>query len=374
MPGNRDSTCARRASIVKGRSPSDNASPIAHRDGITDVSAFNQKASVSATTGEAMDKAFVDHMEVSFFGVPSLAVPGLRDVVSWPGAVVPVSAARRLAWSPGRAVLLRLVNDRLRRFPRPFSEAVTDVGRFVDGHTSDLIERYLYVFGTWEPSLGAFFRGHLRAGDVFVDIGANVGYFSLLAARAVGPDGQVVSFEPLPSTVAKLRRNIGANGLGNVTVLPYVASDEPGEVEMFAGPPTNLGKSGTAPVTAGASAGLVTRVVAADAVPRELWPRIRAIKVDVEGDELRVVRGLAPLLASLSPGAAVVVEVAPDRLRDRGGASNELFELMVGFGFTAARLGNDYHPSHYARPHTAAPEPIDTPPTDITDVVFTKTG
>jgi FkbM family methyltransferase len=301
-------------------------------------------------------------------------VSGLRDVVSWPGEIVPVAAARRFSWSPGRGVLLRLVNDRLRRFPRPFSEAITDVGRVVDGHTSDLIERYLYVFGTWEPSLGAFFRGHLRAGDVFVDIGANVGYFSLLAAHAVGPDGHVVSFEPLPATVTKLRNNLAANGCGNVTVLPYVASDEAGEVEMFAGPPTNLGKSGTAPVAAGNSVGLVAQVVAADAVPRELWPRIRAIKIDVEGDELRVVRGLAPLLASLAPGAAVVVEIAPDRLRERGGASSELFDLMVGAGFTAARLRNEYHPSRYARPAIGAPEPIDEPPAEITDVVFTKTG
>jgi hypothetical protein len=151
-----------------------------------------------------------------------------------------------------------------------------------------------------------------------------------------------------------------------------VASDEEGEIEMFAGPSTNFGKSGTAPVPDGASAGRVAKVVAADAIPQDLWPRIRAIKVDVEGDELRVVRGLQQLLPSLAPGAAVVVEVAPDRLESRGGASNEIFELMTGAGFDAARLTNDYHPRSYATPVLHVPEPITGPPTEITDVVFTK--
>jgi FkbM family methyltransferase len=301
-------------------------------------------------------------------------VLGLRDLLSTPGEIVPVGAARRMPWPPARAALLRLVNDRLRRFPRPFAEADTDVGKIVDGHTSDLIERYLFVFGSWEPSLAAFLRSHLRPGDVFVDVGANVGYFSLLAARAVGSSGQVVAFEPLPTTVAKLRANVDANGLENVTVLPVVASDVAGEVEMFSGPSTNLGKSGTAPVANGRAAGVVRKVVAAEAIATELWPRIRAIKVDVEGDEARVVRGLRPLLEELPAGASVIVEVAPDRLRERGEGADGILDTMTAAGVSAATLANDYHPSHYARPVATAPSPLDGPPTQITDVVFTKSG
>jgi FkbM family methyltransferase len=319
-----------------------------------------------------MVEPFVGSRTDSSFAVPSPGVPGLRDSLSMPAAHLPVTTVRRVPSAPLRAALLRLVNDGLRRNPRRFPEAATDVGRVVDVHTGDLIERYLYVFGSWEPSLGAFFRSQLRPGDVFVDIGANVGYFTLLAADAVGPGGRVVAFEPLPRTVAKLRANIAANHLENVTVVPVVASNEDGEVEMFAGPSTNFGKSGTAPVADGASAGRVPKVVAADAIPRELWPRIRAIKVDVEGDELRVVRGLRDLLPELTPGAAVVVEVAPDRLESRGGASSEIFDLMTAAGFDAARLTNDYHPRSYALPMLHTPEAISGPPTEITDVVFTK--
>lgn len=296
----------------------------------------------------------------------------LREAVSPLGALVPIGPVRRAPRLPGRALMLRLANDRLRRAPRSFDVAETSVGRVVSGNTSDLIERYLYVFGTWEPSLSAFLRSKLGPGDVFVDVGANVGYFTLLAADAVSQTGHVIAFEPHPATVEKLRGNIDANGLRNVTVIPSVASDTAGEVELFSGPATNLGRSSTAPVPDGTAAGRVASVVAADAVPHELWPRVRAIKVDVEGDELRVLRGLHRLLEALPTGACVVVEVAPERLEERGESASVLFDTMVDLGFTAASLPNDYHPSSYARRSVARPTPLTAPPSTIVDVVFTK--
>ena len=296
----------------------------------------------------------------------------LRAALSPAGSLVPVDVVRRASWLPGRGAMLRLANDRLRRRPRRFSVADTAVGRVVEGSTADLIERYLYVFGTWEPSLTSFLRSTLRPGDVFVDIGANVGYFTLLAARSVGPSGHVVALEAMPRTAAKLRANVAANALSHVEVLACAASDADGEIEIFSGPETNLGRSSTAPVRDGSPAGRVRCMVAAEAVPRELWGRVRAIKVDVEGDELRVLRGLRPLLVALSPGASVVVEVAPDRLAERGSSAATLLDDMAALGFDASTLSNDYHPSAYAAVVPAAPVPLVDVPSDIVDVVFTK--
>jgi len=300
-------------------------------------------------------------------------IDALRAVVSPAGELVPVGAVRRAAWLPGRGVLLRLANDRLRRRPRRFDTAETSVGRVVGGSTADLIERYLYVFGTWEPAITAHLRAVLRPGDVFVDIGANVGYFTLLAAGAVGPSGHVVAFEAMPATATKLRANVAANDIDHVTVLACAASDVDGEIEIFSGPATNLGRSSTSPVQDGTAAGRVPCVVAADAVPSALWPRVRAIKIDVEGDELRVLHGLRPLLSSLAPGASVVVEVAPDRLAERGSSAAALLDEMAAMGFAAAALANDYHPAAYAGAAAGpAPRPLTEVPTEIVDVVFTK--
>ena len=279
---------------------------------------------------------------------------------------------RHATWLPGRAALLRLANDRLRRQPRGYERAVTDAGVFVNGTTGDLIERYLYVFGTWEPSLSGYLRERLRPGDVFVDIGANIGYFTHLAAHIVGGGGSVLAFEPLPATVAKLRANIEANELGNVTVVDAAASDDDGEVDVFQGPATNVGRSATSPLADGSPAGRVRTVRAAAAIPADVWPRVRAIKVDVEGDELRVIRGLQPLLAVATPGMCLVAEVAPDRLSQRGGAATEVLSLMDELGFSAAAIENDYHPRAYAPPRVHPPAPLTAAPEVMTDVVFTK--
>ena len=298
----------------------------------------------------------------------------LRATISPAGALVPVSAVRRARRLPGRGALLRLANDRLRRRPRAYGSAETSVGTFVDGNTADLIERYLYVFGTWEPSLSAYLSSTLRPGDVFVDIGANVGYFTLLAARAVGPTGRVVAMEAMPATATKLRANVEANGLDNVEVIARAASDVDGHIDIFSGPVTNLGRTSTSPMADSTAVDRVECVVASSAVPQELWSRVRVVKIDVEGDELRVLHGLRPLLAAMPAGASVVAEVAPARLSERGQSPGELLDDMAAMGFVPAALANDYHPSSYTGSAVAAPVPLQGVPREMTDVVFTKAG
>ena len=72
-------------------------------------------------------------------------------------------------------------------------------------------------------------------GDVFFDLGAYVGPFTLLAARLVGPEGRVVAFEPDPRARAVLERNLAANGVANVTVVPCAVGDRHGKVRFVAG-------------------------------------------------------------------------------------------------------------------------------------------
>jgi hypothetical protein len=80
------------------------------------------------------------------------------------------------------------------------------------------------------------------------------------------------------------------------------------------------------------------------------------------------------VLDALEPGASVVVEVAPDRLAERGDSAVVLFETMAELGFAAAALPNDYHPSAYGRRAPSGPVHLDAAPDGITDVVFTKIG
>ena len=262
-------------------------------------------------------------------------------------------------------------NRALKRRPRSYRAVPTAHGFTVDGHTSDLIQRYLYVFGVWEPDVTRWLRGHLQPGDVVVDIGANIGWFSLLAASCVGPSGRVLAFEPVPSIADALEANVRRNGLP-VDVHRVVVGDSGGSTEVFRSAGTNLGRSGTAGGVGTVSEGAVTTVRAADAVPRELWSRIRFVKVDVEGDERRVLRGLEPLLAALSPGAAVFVEVTPDDLAARGESADELLSAMRALGYLPLAIANSYAPESYARRQPQDPVPLRATPTTQTDVIFVR--
>src|SRR5450755_115400 len=107
------------------------------------------------------------------------------NFASWMIRNVPTRPLKRLIWSLVRR--------------REFSfETMTSRGWRVRGNTTDWIQRQLYYFGLWEPNLSAWIERRLSTGDVFVDVGANVGYFTLLAAGVVGKTGKVVAIEPMP--------------------------------------------------------------------------------------------------------------------------------------------------------------------------------
>lgn len=303
----------------------------------------------------------------------------LKDVARWAlavvGLLIPRDRARRLRPGPARTAALVLLDLRFRVFVRTFADVETAYGFRVSGSTADLIDRRLYVFGFWERDLSEWLRSSLRPGDTFLDVGANIGYFSLLAARAVGPTGRVIAFEPVPSVADRLEANLRRNGLDNVEVVRTVVSDVPGLVEVFRGPPGNSGESSTHAGVGFTSEGRVdsTRL---DDLHHQLGidpAAIRAIKIDVEGDEDRVLRGGMHLLDELHPGASVVAEVSPSRLRERGTTATELLESVTGLGFRAFEMPNDYTTLGSARTRPGAePEPLTATPERQVDVLLVK--
>ncbi|MBM0108624.1 FkbM family methyltransferase [Steroidobacter sp. S1-65] len=125
-------------------------------------------------------------------------------------------------------------------------ETVTPRGWRISGHTRDWIQRTLYYFGLWEPNLTAWIESRLKRGDAFIDVGANVGYFTLLASRCVGTDGNVVAIEAMPAICEHLARHVRDNGISNTRVVnkAAVGPDAPSEVRLFWGEAGNLGSTG----------------------------------------------------------------------------------------------------------------------------------
>ena len=177
-------------------------------------------------------------------------------------------------------------------------------------------------------------RALLRAGDTFVDVGANLGQVTLFARRLVGDTGRVFACEPNPRPRARLAARLLRNGLQDVEVLPVALSDSDGDgtLHEFDGHSGWGSLVAQAPAGAVASAAVAVQCVRGDRVLREqLDGRPSWIKIDVEGHELAVLRGLAETIAAHRP--MLVVEVGAEHQRRAGHSLDELLLVLQDFGY-----------------------------------------
>lgn len=200
----------------------------------------------------------------------------------------------------------------------------------------DFISRLILFDNYWESGVAGEIRARLPRGAVFLDVGAHVGYHSLLASVRVGPAGKVIAFEPNPKTLVSLRRNLELSRATNVVVEPIACSDSEGMLTLFAGPPSNTAAASLARRNAelqGPSlASYRVRARRIDDVVAELGlQRVDVAKVDVEGAELQVVRGARATLARFHP--FVVMEQIPEELAVFGATPADLDTLMKELGY-----------------------------------------
>jgi FkbM family methyltransferase len=196
----------------------------------------------------------------------------------------------------------------------------------------DYIGNFIYYWGCWEPDESWVLRALLRPGDVFVDVGANVGYFSLLAASIVGPTGGVIAFEPTPSTLEVLRQNVALNGLKNVQIRGEAVLDRECTVTISQPHDANTGANSIRPQQGHTPSWQVPAVRLESALPADMT--VRLLKVDVEGADLHVLRGFEQRLREVN-APLVMCEVADAFLREMGGSSNELMSFMACLGYRA---------------------------------------
>lgn len=268
----------------------------------------------------------------------------------------------------GPAGVRRWAWDRVWWRPISYTARTTDRLR-MRGHTADLIQRYVYYFGQWEPAISGWFRGYVRPGDVVVDVGANVGWYTLLAAKCVGPNGRVLAVEASPSIAARLRENLAMNPefAPRVTVVNCAAGDRDGTVPVYLADEENSGKTSLHGADgATAECTVPMKPLAAILAGVELH-RVRVIKIDVEGAEPQVIAGLMPVTDKLSAGTAILVETAE-------GCRAAVTADLTAAGFNVAGLfPNVYKPEPYlTRRHEPFIATNSVPPTGQWDVLFVK--
>ena len=187
------------------------------------------------------------------------------------------------------------------------------IGTFhVRARTDDLF----HILPMQEPAVEKTIRSLLRAGDTFVDAGANIGFYTVLASQLVGAQGQVIAFEMIPETAEILRSHVTENECSNVKVVEGALAEASGTSLKAS---VMAGKSGQSSIAR--SNGTIEIEVKAITLAEQLavHPSIRLIKMDLEGAELGALKGLGEYLSKVQSiifenrGAADVVEYLEER-------------------------------------------------------------
>ena len=252
--------------------------------------------------------------------------------VTWSGSVI-----RRLP--RGRYPLMNWVcRVPVRPFASPLRIAHAPLTFVCD--LRDSIAREVCFMGHYEPQETALLRTLLQPGMSFVDVGANWGYFTLLAAERVGPRGRVAAFEPHPQLFAQLEENVERNKLTWVTSRRVAIADREGDVELtgFAEDSRNRGVSR---ITAGVNSGGTVYRVPAGVLAAQLdglgIDRVDLLKIDIEGAEAFVLPTLSAGLAA-ARYKRILLELHPAALAEWKVDPRALIQPLLGHGYRAWRI------------------------------------
>lgn len=209
--------------------------------------------------------------------------------------------------------------------------------RIADGPAAGMLmdvagSRPSYLLGRTESDLVDVMRTHLAPGGVLFDLGANVGYFTLIGGALVGPEGRVVAVEPLPANAHALRHNIALNGLSNTTVVEAAGSGAPGHgiLDVHVDNQKSALSDGATPGT-----GLRVATVSIDSEAARLGISPTLLKIDVEGAELDVLQGAERVLREDRPVVLCEVHTARPDL-----ATDPVAAFLRQAGYAAQWLGD----------------------------------
>lgn len=201
--------------------------------------------------------------------------------------------------------------------------------------------------GSYEPTLRRVMRRHLKSGDTFVDVGANIGYVSAVGANLVGPQGQVHSFEPIPACFHRLERLAELNPTYHFTLNNYALGAKDGEATITLGK-GNIGGNTLVPGQISpehvASTCTVPVRRLGDYLNQHGIERPALIKIDVEGFEYQVIQGMASYFEATPYRPPIVCEVNPDAATALGYTLQDVADHMISLGYSAFRLTDTRQP------------------------------
>jgi FkbM family methyltransferase len=204
---------------------------------------------------------------------------------------------------------------------------------------------HILLDGCWEPWIVNVFRNTVEPNMNVIDIGANIGYYSLLAADAIGPNGKLVSFEANAEIADILYRNLAINGFSDrsevVSKAVYSRTDtlKFGIFERYQG-----GSSLYATPEHGEQLRDAVKIVEVEAISLDEFcepgSRIEFLKIDAEGAESRIFDGARRVITE-NRQLQILMEYAPALIESEGGSVEEFYKKIASFGFRVFRIAYD---------------------------------
>lgn len=211
----------------------------------------------------------------------------------------------------------------------------------------DRVSEYILHHHIWEPYETTLVMERLRAGAVFLDIGANIGYYSVLAGTVVGEHGLVIAYEPDAENFRLLEHNIALNHLTNVRPFQAALGDHTGKGYMYLSQ-DNRGDHQLFDVGEGRRKAAV-EIVPGDQHVAGLSSHVDFIKIDTQGSEVHVLKGLRNMILANRAYLSMIIEFWPFGLRQAGASGTELLELIAEYDIPVSII------DHVNRQLTPAP-------------------
>jgi FkbM family methyltransferase len=182
----------------------------------------------------------------------------------------------------------------------------------------------------YEPNVTAVFRDRLRPGMHVLDIGANIGYYTMLSASLVGPSGSVTAIEPTPDSAKLLEASRRANSFDNVIVLQVAAGREPGLLVLHGSYSNTMTSAAPDDAAALINSSTVPSLRVDDLIPRN--KDIDFVKIDVEGAEYNALSGASELIRRCHP--TIVSEFSPQTMPGISGVDGRQYlRFLLDFGY-----------------------------------------
>jgi len=196
----------------------------------------------------------------------------------------------------------------------------------------------MVFYDDYEPQTREAVESLLAPGMTFIDLGAHIGYYTLIAARTVGTQGRVFAFEPNPRPRTSLEKNVAENGFtARVRVVPCAIWDSQRRLHFCADPTYSDAGHLVAGGDAIADSFEVDAVSLDSFLEREDWPAVHLVKMDVEGAEFAAIKGMRSTIER-NPGLRIIFEFNRDTLPESASRPEDLFRLLQASGFKRFRI------------------------------------